>query len=65
MTVKKSVDSGEHWAVDTPIWAGPAAYSVMVPVDDKTVAVVYERGRIWTTNPYKKKTMAIVQLDGE
>ena len=62
MTVKKSVDSGEHWAVDTPVWAGPAAYSVVAPLDEKSVGVVYERGRAWTTNPYEKITMAIVQI---
>ena len=48
MTLKKSTDSGEHWAVDTLIWPGPAAYSLVVPLSANStggaVGVVYERG---------------------
>jgi sialidase-1 len=43
MTLKKSTDSGNHWQVDTPIYPGPSAYSVVVPLDAKRVGVVYER----------------------
>jgi hypothetical protein len=43
MTLKKSTDSGNHWQVDTPIYGGPSAYSVVVPLDAKRVGVVYER----------------------
>ena len=43
MTLKKSTDSGNNWQVDTPIYSGPSAYSVVVPMDPTRVGVVYER----------------------
>eukprot|EP01051_Picozoa_sp_SAG22_P008783 SAG22_NODE_691_length_7888_cov_6.740788_3_plen_66_part_00 len=44
MTLKKSTDSGNHWQVDTLIYAGESTYSVVVPLDAARIGVVYERG---------------------
>lgn len=44
MTVKMSLDSGDSWMVNALLYAGKAAYSVMVPIDSAQVGVVYERG---------------------
>jgi len=44
MTLKRSTDSGDTWQVDTPVWAGAAEYSNVVPLTDSTVGVVYEQG---------------------
>ena len=60
MTLKASSDSGVSWHVDTPIFAGHSAYSVVVPLIDATrVGVVYERGE---ASPYEMVTLAIVAL---
>ena len=60
MTLKASSDSGLSWHVDTPIFAGHSAYSVVVPLIDATrVGVVYERGE---ASPYERVTLAIVSL---
>ena len=60
MTLKASSDSGVSWHVDTPIFAGHSAYSVVVPLIDATrVGVVYERGE---ASPYERVTLAIVSL---
>eukprot|EP00050_Salpingoeca_kvevrii_P015933 m.51263 g.51263 ORF g.51263 m.51263 type:complete len:175 (+) comp6597_c0_seq2:722-1246(+) len=45
MTVMVSHDDGAHWAVLETVWPLAAAYSVLVPLDDTTIAVVYERGQ--------------------
>ena len=60
MTLKSSTDSGESWQVDTPIFGGQSAYSVVVSLNDAArVGVVYERGE---ASPYERVTLAIVAL---
>lgn len=68
MTLKKSTDSGASWAVEAPIWQGPAAYSLVLPLSADTgraapgpveVGVVYERG---FAGPYENMTIAIVDV---
>ena len=68
MTLKKSTDSGASWAIETPIWQGPAAYSLVVPLSAAAAAgaaaaaeigVVYERG---FASPYENMTIAIVDV---
>ena len=39
MTLKKSTDSGGTWSVEAPIWAGAAAYSLVVPLSDHTTGM--------------------------
>ena len=43
MTLKKSMDDGASWQVETLIYAGPAAYSLVVPLTNHSLGVVYER----------------------
>ena len=43
MTLKKSLDDGASWQVETLIYAGPAAYSLVVPLTNGSLGVVYER----------------------
>lgn len=43
MTLKKSMDDGASWQVETLIYAGPAAYSLVVPLTNDSLGVVYER----------------------
>ena len=43
MTLKKSLDDGASWQVETLIYAGPAAYSLVVPLTNDSLGVVYER----------------------
>ena len=43
MTLKKSLDDGASWQVETLIYAGPAAYSLVVPLTNSSLGVVYER----------------------
>ena len=59
MTVKKSTDSGATWVIDTLVWAGPAAYSNLVPISKCTYGVVYERG---VQAAYQWITLATVSL---
>lgn len=54
MTVKRSVDSGESWVVDTPIYADSSAYSALVPLVAGKIGCVYER------DDYSKMTIAII-----
>lgn len=54
MTVKTSHDSGSSWQPFALVDPGPVGYSVMVPVDDRSVGVVYERG------PYINITLAVL-----
>jgi hypothetical protein len=62
MTLKKSTDSGNRWQVDTLVYGGPGAYSVVVPLDAERVGVVYERTYPEgpTTEDPRKITLAIV-----
>jgi len=58
MTVKRSADNGASWAIHSLVYAGPSAYSVMVPIDSASVGVVYERGY---RGPYENITLAVLQ----
>ena len=44
LTVKASLDGGNKWSAGYTVWAGYAAYSDMVMLDDNTVGVFYENG---------------------
>ena len=59
MTLKKSLDNGATWQVETLIYAGPAAYSLVVPLTNTSVGVVYERNGPGTPN----MTIAIVDVE--
>jgi sialidase-1 len=44
LTVKLSYDSGRTWPVARTIYAGPAAYSTVIPLAGGDIGVLYERG---------------------
>jgi sialidase-1 len=55
MTVRVSYDEGQTWAVSKLLHAGPAAYSSLTVLPDKTVACLFERGN---KGPYENITLA-------
>jgi sialidase-1 len=44
MTVQRSDDAGQSWAAARTVWAGPAAYSVLVELNETHVGLVFENG---------------------
>ena len=44
MTVRRSDDSGQTWGRSLLVWNASAAYSVLVPVNDTHIGVVFENG---------------------
>eukprot|EP00035_Acanthoeca_spectabilis_P039597 m.63677 g.63677 ORF g.63677 m.63677 type:complete len:505 (-) comp9670_c1_seq2:242-1756(-) len=44
MTVKYSGDHGSSWNEGVTAWSGPAAYSLLVNLDDATIGLVFEHG---------------------
>ena len=59
MTLKSSTDNGISWKDVVQLTNNPSAYSVIVPVDDQHVAVVYETGK---SSPYEKIVFASVDV---
>jgi sialidase-1 len=59
MTLKRSDDDGDSWQKAALLWAGKAAYSVVVPLGLQEVGVMYERG---DNSAYEKVTLAVIQV---
>jgi sialidase-1 len=55
MTIRLSYDEGATWPVSKLIYDGPAAYSCMAILPDKSVACLFECGE---KNSYEKVTLA-------
>jgi hypothetical protein len=55
LTVRLSRDDGKTWPVSNTLHEGPAAYSCLAVLPDKTIGCLYECGRI---NAYEKITFA-------
>lgn len=55
MTVRVSYDEGKTWAVSKTIHAGPAAYSCLTVLPDRTIACLFERGE---KGPYETIALA-------
>lgn len=55
MTVRLSEDDGETWTAARLLHAGPAAYSCLVVLPDRTIGCLYERGE---KGPYETLTFA-------
>ena len=55
LTVRVSRDDGKTWPVAKTLHEGPAAYSCLTVLPDKSIGCLYECGR---TNPYEKITFA-------
>lgn len=55
LTVRLSLNDGKTWPVARTLHAGPAAYSCLVVLPDKSIGCLYECGR---ANSYEKITFA-------
>ena len=55
LTVRVSYDEGQTWPVSKGLFSGPAAYSCLVILPDKSVACLFECGK---TNCYETITLA-------
>ena len=55
LTVRLSRDGGQTWPVARLLHTGPAAYSCLAVLPDKTIACLYERGE---KKPYEEITLA-------
>ena len=55
LTVRISRDDGKTWPLARTLHEGPAAYSCLAVLPDKTIGCLYECGR---TNAYEKITFA-------
>ncbi len=60
LTLRVSYDEGETWPVSRVLWAGPAAYSCLVPLPDEAVGCLYECG---AKNPYEKIVFERIPLN--
>src|SRR5262249_35882504 len=55
LTVRLSYDEGESWPLSRVIHEGPAAYSSLVALPDRSIGVLFERGE---RSPYERITFA-------
>ncbi|MDB6129601.1 MAG: Sialidase, partial [Verrucomicrobiales bacterium] len=60
LTLRVSYDEGATWAKSKVIHAGPAAYSCMAILPDKSIACVFENGE---KKPYEKISIARFSVD--
>lgn len=60
MTVRLSRDGGRTWPVRRLLHGGPAAYSCLTVLHDRTIGCLYERGN---QHPYEEITFARFNLD--
>ncbi len=60
MTVRLSEDDGASWPVSRIVHEGPAAYSSLVVLPDRSVGVLFERG---DRSPYEKITFVRFLLE--
>ena len=57
MVVRRSDDGGTSWDQRRLVWAGPTAYSVLVPINDTHVGLVFENGH---SSPYERISFVAV-----
>ena len=60
MTVRLSYDEGVTWAVSRMLHDGPAAYSSLVVLPDRSIGLLFERG---DRSPYERITFARFTLE--
>ena len=60
MTVRMSEDGGATWPVSRVVHEGPAAYSSLVVLQDRSVGLLFERG---DRSPYEKITFVGLTLE--
>ena len=44
MTIKASLNDGEHWEISRCIHPGPSAYSCLIRLDNGEIGILYEHG---------------------
>jgi sialidase-1 len=59
MTVRLSYDEGSTWPVARVVHAGPAAYSSLVALPDRSIGLLFERGE---HSPYERITFSRLSL---
>ena len=59
LTVRLSRDEAKTWPVAKVLWPGPAAYSSLAVMPDRTILCLYERG---VSSTYEKITLARMTL---
>jgi len=60
MTVRLSYDEGRTWPVSKVVHAGPAAYSCLAVLPDRSIGLLYERGK---RHRYEAITLARFNLE--
>ena len=60
MTVRVSYDEGASWPVSRVVHEGPAAYSSLVVLPDRSLGLLFERGE---RSPYETMTFARFTLE--
>jgi sialidase-1 len=60
LTVRLSYDEGMTWPISRVIHQGPAAYSSLVVLPDRSIGVLFERGE---RSPYERITFARFTLE--
>jgi sialidase-1 len=60
MTVRVSYDEGVTWPVSRVIHDGPAAYSSLAVLPDRSIGLLFERGE---RSPYERITLARITLE--
>ena len=60
MTVRMSEDEGATWPVSRVVHEGPAAYSSLVVLPDRSIGLLFERG---DRSPYEKITFVRLTLE--
>lgn len=60
LTVRLSEDDAQTWPLARELHAGPAAYSCLVILPDRTIGCLYERG---DTSPYERISFARFPLE--
>jgi sialidase-1 len=59
MTVRLSTDEGQTWSAARELHTGPAAYSCLAVLPDRSVGCLYERGE---ASPYETIVLARFSL---
>ena len=60
LTVRMSYDEGVTWPIGKLVFPGPAAYSCLVMLPDKSIGCLFECGK---TNSYESITLARISQD--
>lgn len=60
LTVRLSYNEGESWPISRVIHDGPAAYSSLLALPDRSIGVLFERGE---RSPYERITFARFTLE--